>query len=46
LRFGRAHAPRDEAQALRALFHIDNGAHNVSLVAPKLEQAAAVRLAD
>ena len=46
LRFGCAHAPRDEAQALRALLHIDDGAHQVALFAPKLEQAAAVRLGD
>ena len=36
----------DEAQALRALLHIDNGAHQVALVAPELQQAAAVRLGD
>ncbi len=46
LRLGRAHAARDEAQALRALLHIDDGAHQVALVAPELEQAAAVRLGD
>ena len=46
LRLGRAHAARDEAQALRALLHVDDGAHEVALVAPELEQAAAVRLGD
>ncbi len=44
LRLGRAHAARDESQALRALLHIDDGAHQVALFAPKLQQAAAVRL--
>ncbi len=43
LRLGCAHAARDEAQALRALLQIDDGAHQVALFAPELQQAAAVR---
>src|ERR1700728_2500793 len=46
LRFGRAHTPRNETQALRALLDIDDRADEVALVAPKLQHAAAVRLSD
>ncbi len=46
LRPGRAHLARGQAQALRAWFHLDDGAHQVALVAPKLEQAAAMGLGD
>ena len=45
LRLGRAHAPHRKAQALRPLLQAHNGAHQVALFAPKLEQAAPVRLA-
>ena len=31
---------------MRALLHLDDGAHQVALVAPELQQAAAVRLGD
>ena len=35
-----------QAQALGALLHFDHGAHQVAFVAPQLQQAAPVRLAD
>ena len=45
LRLGCAHAPRHQAQALRTLLHVNDGAHQVPLFTPKLQQAAPVRLA-
>ena len=44
LRFGRAHAPGHDAQALRARLNLDDRSHEVALFAPKLKQAAAVGL--
>ena len=45
LRLGRAHAASGKAQALRALLHFDDGTHQVALLAPQLQQAAAMLLA-
>ena len=45
LRLGSAHAPGSQAQALRALLHLDHGAHQVAFLAPQLQQAAAMLLA-
>ena len=45
LRLGGAHAAGGEAQGLGALLHIYDGAKQVALFAPELENAAAVRFA-
>jgi len=42
LRFGCAHAPGGDAQALRAFLHFDHGANQVALFAPQLQKAAPV----
>ena len=46
LRPGRAHLARGQTQRLRAWLHSDDSAHEVALLAPKLEQAAAMGLGD
>ena len=45
LRLGSAHAASRQAQALRALLHVGHGADQVALLAPQLQQAAAMLLA-
>ena len=45
LRLGRAHAPRGQAQALRALCDLNDGADQVALLAPQFEKAAPMLLA-
>ena len=46
LRFGRSHAPRHHAQALRARLHAQHGADDIPFLAPELQNASAMRLAD
>ena len=46
LRLGRAHAAGDEAQAGGALLGFNDGADEVALFAPELEEAAAMLLGD
>jgi len=46
LGLGRAHAAGDEAQAGSALLDLDDGADEVTLLAPELEEAAAMLLSD
>ena len=46
LRLGRAHAAGHQAQALRALLHLNDRADKVAFFAPELQQAAAMLLGD